>query len=130
MPVNKLSVFRDERGDLVPIEFENLPFVPKRLFYVTNVPAGVERGGHAHYVTQQFLICIKGFIVVRLHDGRREREMVITPGKTVLIKPYIWDSQQFSSIDDVLLVLCNTNYNQADYITDFKEFLQITEKIC
>ena len=49
--------FKDHRGLLVPIEFAQLPFMPKRLFYVSNVPKGEERGNHAHYNTKQILTC-------------------------------------------------------------------------
>ena len=59
----------EDNGTLVPIDFSELTFAPKRVFYVTGVPAGDERGHHAHYETQQLLICVQGKISVHLYDG-------------------------------------------------------------
>ncbi len=37
----KLPQFKDLRGELVPVEFEkDLPFIPKRQFFVFGVPGG------------------------------------------------------------------------------------------
>ena len=57
--------FRSPKGLLAPIELGQLPFVPKRVFYVCGVPKGQERGNHAHYTTKQILTCIQGEIIVK-----------------------------------------------------------------
>jgi dTDP-4-dehydrorhamnose 3,5-epimerase-like enzyme len=120
------QTFEDEDGTLVPIEFSNLPFKPQRIFYVANVPKGEERGLHAHYKTQQILTCIKGQILVRVHDGVSLTEHTLNPNESIFIDKLTWDSQVFLTGDDILLSICSTSYNKEDYIEDFNTFLKVT----
>ena len=118
------QTFEDEDGTLVPIEFSSLPFKPQRAFYITNVPKGKERGLHAHYETQQILTCVKGQILVRLHDGVSLTEYILNPNESVFIDKLTWDSQVFLTGEDILLSICSTPYDNKDYIEDFNMFLK------
>jgi len=121
-------IFKDDDGTLVPIEFSKLPFKPSRIFYVCDVPKGEERGMHAHYQTQQILTCIKGKILVRLHNGVSMSETVLEENDTVFIDKMTWDSQVFLTGNDVLLSICSTEYNIDDYINDFDFFLKLNKE--
>ena len=57
-----LNVFQDDLGALVPIDLASqVPFNVERMFYVYNVPTVSDiRGKHAHYKTEQLLICANG----------------------------------------------------------------------
>ena len=110
------------RGTLCVVEFDGLPFVPKRLFYVIGVPKGETRGGHAHYSNKQFLICVQGQILVTLFDGLDTITIQMSPGKVVFIDKMIWDTQTFDTVDAVLLVLCSQSYDPRDYVNDMEEF--------
>lgn len=109
-------------GTLSVMEFDGLPFVPKRMFWVKDVPAGEERGGHAHYVTEQYLICVRGAVSVTLYDGKDKDTFELSPGRAVFIPRMVWDTQKFLTGDDIVLVLCSTSYNPRDYINDWAEF--------
>jgi len=126
--LTNLKTIKDDEGTLVPIEFSDLPFEPKRIFYVCDVPKGEERGNHAHFETRQFLVCLQGSILVKLHDGKELKEYRLMPNQSVLVERMIWDSQVFETDRDVLLSICSTNYNKSDYIEDFEEFLRIVNK--
>ena len=67
--IQKIKSFTDEKGNLLPIEFGQLDFVPKRVFVVNDVPVGCVRGNHAHYKTKQYLICTKGEFNVIMDYG-------------------------------------------------------------
>jgi hypothetical protein len=125
--LTNLKIIKDNDGTLVPIEFSDLPFDPKRIFYVSDVPKGEERGCHAHFETRQLLICLQGVILVKLHDGKELRDFKLYPNESVLVEKMIWDSQVFKTGRDVLLSICSTNYDPSDYIEDFKEFLRISK---
>jgi len=125
---SNLKTIKDNDGTLVPIEFNGLPFEPKRIFYVCNVPKGEERGNHAHFETRQLLVCLQGSILVKLHDGKELKEYRLMPNQSVLVERMTWDSQVFETDNDVLLSICSTNYNKSDYIEDFEEFLRIVNK--
>lgn len=116
--MKKFNAHIDNRGSLVPIEFKDLPFIPKRLFYVTNVPLGYRRGGHAHHETEQILICVKGIIGVRLIEENRSY-FILEENEYLYVGKKIWDAQDFITENAVLLVLCSTNYEENDYIYGF-----------
>jgi hypothetical protein len=122
--LTNLKTIKDDDGTLVPIEFSDLPFEPKRIFYVCDVPKGEERGNHAHFETRQFLVCLQGSILVKLHDGKELKEYRLMPNQSILVERMIWDSQVFETGNDVLLSICSTSYNKSDYIEDFEEFLR------
>ena len=123
--IENLISYEDERGCLLPIEFNKSPFNPKRIFVITNVPKNTIRGNHAHYKTKQMLICIKGEIDVILHDGNDETITRLKKNESILINQLIWDSQKFLTDDSELLVICSTEYNYEDYILDFDQFKKI-----
>lgn len=118
MNTDILKVFHDKRGDLFPVTFSELPFVPKRMFYVTNVPSQIRRGEHGHYKCRQYYICIKGIIEVKIVDGTKTETIHLTPGKAMLIENMVWSSEKFCMGNDVLLVLCSEEYDEEDYFTD------------
>jgi dTDP-4-dehydrorhamnose 3,5-epimerase-like enzyme len=122
--MHKYTTFEDNRGSLLPIEFSSLPFTPKRVFVVKNVPAGIRRGGHAHYKTRQFLICLKGEILVHLqYNKEKYEETTISENESILIPNMVWDWQEFITGDDVLMVMCSTEFDENDYIRNFEKFI-------
>ncbi|MDQ1381594.1 MAG: hypothetical protein QOJ71_2313, partial [Actinomycetota bacterium] len=48
----------EERGSLLAIDFDALPFTVRRVFMITDVPPGTKRGGHRHRSGAQVLVCI------------------------------------------------------------------------
>lgn len=116
----------EDNGILCPIEFDNeIPFKPKRLFYVYGVPDLNPRGQHAHYKTKQILSVIVGSVEVRLHDGKKEKIYGLSEGDAIYVPNLIWDEQVYKSKETVLLSICSTHYNIDDYINDFDKFLNL-----
>ena len=120
--IEKLKRFKDSRGDLLPLNFSNLPFTPKRIFMVTQVPKNVKRGDHAHYTTKQLLVCLKGVIDVELFDGVRSFKSTLEEGDSLYVPEMVWDSQVFKTGEDILMVLASTDYDPSDYIIDMGKF--------
>lgn len=124
MIINSVKTIED-RGFLSVQEFKDLPFQPKRAFWVYGVSPTEVRGGHAHYETEQYLICLQGAVMVRLWDGQVRDERVISQGEAVYVPKMIWDEQVFLGRDAILLVLSSTEYDKADYIEDRREYASI-----
>lgn len=122
--MESFKIFEDERGVLVPINFSELPFIPKRIFYIYNIPKNTWRGGHAHYNTRQILICLQGKIRVKLEKSDSCNEFILEKNEWCLIENLVWDSQEFLTDDSVAIVLCSTEYDKKDYITDRENFLE------
>ena len=45
--------------------------------------------------------------------------------ESVFVDRMIWDSQTYETGEDIMLSLCSTEYDKADYIEDIKEFDKI-----
>lgn len=121
-----LSAIQDPRGNLVVGEYgKELPFEPKRMFMVYDVPNSKVRGAHAHKECHQLLIATHGSISVILDDGEKREEYTLSDAAVGLyIKPGIWGIQYKYSEDAVLLVLASHGYNPDDYIRDYNQFLE------
>jgi len=126
----RLNSVRDLRGDLSSIEWEReLPFIPKRNFFVYGVPDGRVRGEHAHYTCHEFLVCIKGSVSVIVDDGtNREEYLLNDPSVGLYFPPMTWTIQYKYSSDAVLFVLASHVYDSDDYIRDFDEYLASLKK--
>lgn len=120
----ELPTFRDLRGSLSVAEFEKiLPFAPRRLFVVHDVPTREVRGEHAHRELHQALICLKGRCNLLVDDGENRAEFVLEgPAVGVHLSPLVWGVQYRFSPDALLLVLASALYDAADYIRDYDEF--------
>jgi dTDP-4-dehydrorhamnose 3,5-epimerase-like enzyme len=123
MLVDQLDKYKDHRGVLTPVYLEKCPFIPVRLFCVTEVPKFCYRGGHAHRTNKQYLICLQGNISVTvISDFDNSKTVHISAGEAVFIDKMKWDTQRFNTGNDVLLVLCSEQYNEQDYIRNILSF--------
>ncbi len=120
--LKNLDKFEGSDGTLFAIN-KDIDLSAKRMFFVSNVPKGEVRGNHAHIEDKQLLICIQGKILVSLDDGKKIKQCVIEKGQSVLMNNMIWGKQTYLTGDDILLVLCNNEYEESDYMTNYEEFL-------
>lgn len=120
-----LTYARDLRGSLTAVEFADLPFAPRRLFTVFDVPSESVRGAHAHHGCSQFLVCLAGTVSCLVDDGSAREDVRLADSRIGLhIPPMIWGTQWKYTRDAVLLVLASHPYDPADYIRDYEEFLE------
>ena len=69
-----LSKVHNRAGNITAIENkQSIPFDIKRVYYLYDVPGGEERGGHAHYELQQFVVALSGAFDVLLDDGPNKK---------------------------------------------------------
>lgn len=117
----------EERGNLLVLNYNEIPFESKRVFIISDVPANTQRGGHAHKECLQYLCVVKGEIYLRLVEGEKVIGGSVTAGKGVFIDKMVWGEQLFLMQDTVLFVFCSLPYDKNDYITDYQEFLKMTK---
>ncbi len=61
----ELYTVHEDNGNIIALENKkNIPFDIKRIYYLYDVPMNAERGGHAHYDLQQYVICGKRFFYI------------------------------------------------------------------
>lgn len=121
----ELTLIPDERGCLGVVEAGiDIPFRVERFYFVTDVPDGGERGGHAHKRLWQLLVALRGELTVELTDGRHTHRFHLADYDQGLIIPPGWwrELKNFKS-DALLAVLASRHYEEEDYIRDFPEFL-------
>ncbi len=114
----------DVRGNLAVIEGNSIPFEIKRVYYLYDVPSGAYRGGHAHKKQQSLVLALSGSFEVIVDDGvKRERIMLNKPNVGLYIPTNIWREIENFSSGAVCLVIASTEYEEAEYIRDYDEFL-------
>ncbi len=124
-PIIQLPRIERAEGSLTPVEgCQTVPFEIRRVYYLYDVVAGAERGGHAHVELDQFLVCVMGSFTVLLDDGRCRREIELNRGHYGLhIVPMIWRELRNFSSGAICLVLASRPYEESDYIRDRVAFL-------
>lgn len=107
----------DEDADCVGFDFE-------RVFWIYDVPAGAERGGHAHRTCAELLVAVHGSFDLELNDGQHVTTVRLDrPDKAVLIRPMVWCRLYNFSPDFVGLCLASQEYLPQGYINAFEEFV-------
>ncbi len=126
--IDDIKSFCDHRGELLPIYQSHVPFLIKRLFYISGVSKETLRGGHAHKTTKQYLICISGSLEVYLKTDSLKETYSLTKNQGIYIPELVWDEQKFLELNTTILVLCSTDFNEKDYIRNFQEFKLLMSK--
>lgn len=121
----------DERGMITICKGEmDIPFIPKRVFYIYKSSNDVVRGKHANKITDFVLINVAGKSKVKIMDGKGN-EIVYSlnrPNTGIYIPHMVWKEMYDFSEDSVLLCLASEHYDATEYIRDYDEFLQEVNK--
>ena len=103
----------------------NVPFDVKRIYYLYDVPSGEERGGHAHYELEQYIIAASGSLDVVLDYGINRRRISLNrPNLALHIVPGLWRELDNFSSGSICMVLASHIYDEADYIRDYQKYLK------
>lgn len=130
VPLDGLEVHmrsaRDDRGLLTFMEgMKDFPFPLKRMFWITDVPAGTRRGGHAHNTCMEMVCCVRGSFRLVLDNGRDRREFFLnSPTYGVVIPAGVWCSLQDFAADTVVLVGASEEFSLAGYVKDYDAFIK------
>lgn len=115
----------NRKGNLAVIENGGIPFAIKRVYYLYDVPSSSTRGGHAHKTLNQVLIAISGSFDVILKNGIEKKVVTLNkPDRGLLVKNYTWRELENFSSGAVCLVIASQEYDESDYIRDYKEFIK------
>ena len=85
----QLGRFHDHRGTLTVVEGgASIPFSIERAFWITDVPSGRGRGGHAHRRDTQLLVAVSGSFTLILDDGESTLTYRLdNPSEGLLVPP-------------------------------------------
>lgn len=125
----EFDTHRDRRGELTVAQscgINSLPFHVERVFWVSKVPAGEERGKHAHRTCWEALVAVRGSFTVKVDNGRvPARSFLLKDTQSgLLIPPMVWCELYSFSADAVCLCMASGCYDQKGYISDYNEYLE------
>lgn len=123
----EVSKIKNDAGNITVVENGlDAPFHVKRVYYLYDIPSGEERGGHAHYELEQFVIAASGSFDVVLDDGTSKKRITLNrPNLALHIVPGLWRELDNFSSGSICLVLASHKYNEKDYIRDYKNYLEL-----
>lgn len=120
-----LPKIADPRGNLSIIEqIKQIPFEIKRVHWVYDVPGGFDRGGHAYFETEEFIVALSGSFDVVVDDGAEKKTFQLNRSYFGLyVSKGMWRTMTNFSTNSLALVLSSTEYNEKDYISYYEEFV-------
>jgi dTDP-4-dehydrorhamnose 3,5-epimerase-like enzyme len=119
----------DERGNLTFVEGENhVPFPIKRTYMIYDVPGGEIRGSHSYKQLDEVIISLSGCFDLVLNDGVDTVTYTLNRSYNAIYVPHgLWRTLQNFSTNSLCLVLASTEYDEADYIRNYDEFLAFNQ---
>ena len=119
-----LPKISDVRGNLSIIEqFKHVPFEIKRVYWIYDVPGGVDRGGHAYKESEEFIVALSGSFDVELDNGEEKQTYQLNRSYNGLyVAKAMWRRMTNFSTNSLALVLASTDYSPNDYIMDYQDF--------
>ena len=122
-----LSKINTHSGNITVVENGgNIPVEVKRIYYLYDIPGGEERGGHAHFELEQYIIAVSGSFDVLLDDGKNRKIVSLNqPNLALHIVPGLWRELNNFSSGSISLVLASQKYDDEDYIRVYEDFLKL-----
>ena len=120
-----LKRFGDKDGNLFTINsFEELPFIPNRLFYITDLNFESVRGEHASKTSKFLIVSQKGKVKVDLYRGDKKETFVLEGnGEGVYLPVMTWMKLYDFEEESMVMVIASKEYIKEDYIEQFDEYL-------
>ena len=116
-------------GDITVVEEgSHSPFSFRRVYFLHGLKANSERGSHAHRELRQLMIAVNGSFRVRLTGvGWKDSFTLDDPNVALFIPPLTWRDLDHFSENAICLVLASEVYEEADYIRDYNEFMNLDQ---
>ncbi|WP_445153184.1 sugar 3,4-ketoisomerase [Aeromonas hydrophila] len=121
-----LVYIQDERGCIsIAEKGQQFDFDVKRIFFLSGVALGQERGHHAHEELQQIIFATSGSFTIELDDGSdRISFQLASGGQGVFVNGPVWRVMRDFSPDAVMMVLCDRVYADDKVIRSYDDFLR------
>lgn len=126
----KFNYHEDSRGKLVALEpFQPIPFIFKRIYYLSDITFGAVRGAHAHKNLKQCLVALSGSFQVHLKTLNKSATVILNnPYEGLIINELVWRDIRKFSHGAVCLCIASELYDPNDYIYSLDKFYEIAKK--
>ncbi len=109
-------IFEDLRGSLLACDKEHLPFTPRRVFFIYNVPEGKSRGQHA-VSCDLIIVVLKGGVKININSDPNNSIDLRAGADALLIERNTYLELSEFSNDAILAVLASASYHGTDYFS-------------
>ena len=117
--------YSPRKTPLSVLDLSNLPFQPKRIYWITAFSKSEPRGFHAHKNLNQILIVVSGSINLVLYRGNEKSEFELHSNDKILIIPRgTWREIYALQDNTTIMVLADRNFEEEDYLRDWVEYLK------
>ncbi len=115
-------------GAITPVEGNaEIPFALERVFFLYDVVAGAERGGHAHKLLEQVYVSVMGSFRVVLDDGQERRSVDLRqPNVGLYVPTMVWSELVDFASGTIAVVLASREFDESEYIRDYDEFARLS----
>lgn len=125
---NLLNVVADHSdsasASLSVIEFGNLPWQPKRIYWLSDFVDESTRGNHAHRKLSQIFVAVSGAVDLEIFHGVERKVYHLSQDSLALqLRPGTWRVISNATSDAILMVLADAPYDESDYIRNWDEYL-------
>lgn len=104
---------------------KHIGFPVHRVYYIRDVPTGSGRGSHGHKALRQCFLCLRGSVRLKItRDGRTETVELNRPSQAAVVPAGCWRDLSDFSHDSVIIVLASEEYDEADYIREYDDFVR------
>lgn len=102
-----------------------IPFVIRRIFFITKANTKLSRGKHARKTTNHVLFCLQGSVRITLDNGKKREEVLLNkPHLGIFLGKMIWHEMHDFKSNTILLVLASTQFDPKDYIRNYELFIK------
>lgn len=110
-------------------EPDGFSFPIRKVLLMSDIDTADVRGRHAHFHTQELLICIQGGCTVHVEDasGRRATIRLSRRNEALLLYPHVWRTVREFAEGTLLLAIADTEYDERDYIRNYQRFKEVYE---
>ena len=103
----------------------HIGFPVHRAYYIRDVPAGQSRGAHGHRALRQCFLCLRGSVNLSISKHRRTQTVHLSrPSQAAVVQAGCWRDLSDFSEDSVIIVLASDEYDEADYIRSYDDFVR------
>ena len=121
----KMTRRGNNKGQSIAGEWKtDWPFNPIHVEFVFNLPDTAIRSHHAYRECHQLLLCLTGGLKILVDNGTIREELLIHHPEHALYVPNgIWTCQYGFQPNTVLAIFASHEFDEADIVRDYRNFL-------
>lgn len=107
---------------------DELPWPPRRVYWLHSIGAGESRGAHATFDSESIIIPLAGGFRISLDDGVHQKDYTLIagdremPAQGIHLYSGVWRDLSAFQYGTVVLCVSSTSYEETDYCRDRMEF--------